>query len=75
MNTWIVHWSMNGWTEVEARSRDEAMARVEELSSTEMLEMGDHELPEVYWAEERMFDFPAPQYREVRYLTPHEQYL
>ncbi len=52
MTTWIMHWSMDGYVEVEADNRDAAFEAFNAMSSVEIRAMGDSEPPEAYFAEE-----------------------
>jgi hypothetical protein len=52
MGTWNVHWTMDGYTPVEAADARSVQAVFDEMSSMDIRTEGDYERPQAYYIEE-----------------------
>jgi hypothetical protein len=58
MGTWTVHWTADGYVDIEADGPADATVKFGQMSFTEIREMGDYERPEVYYVEAAPEDEP-----------------
>lgn len=48
MNTWTVHWTQEGYVEIDAETKEEAVEKFNAMSPVEVREMGDSEHMQAY---------------------------